>query len=89
MKTSATRNFHVPLSDETYGRLKSQAQRQRKPATQLVKQAVEYWLDEQDRLALHEEIAGYAAATAGSADDLDASLEAAGIDSLLDQDRSA
>jgi predicted DNA-binding protein len=89
MKSSPNRNFHVPLPDNTYSRLKSQAQRQHKPATQLVKQAVEYWLDEQERLALHEEIADYAAATAGTGDDLDESLEAAGIDILLDRDRPA
>ncbi|MCK7497863.1 MAG: hypothetical protein MZW92_49295 [Comamonadaceae bacterium] len=40
MKSSTNRNFRVPLPDNTYSRLKSQAQRQRKPATQLVKQAV-------------------------------------------------
>jgi predicted DNA-binding protein len=89
MKTSTTRNFHVPLPAGVYNRLKSEAQRQRKPATQLVKQAVEYWLEEQEQLALHEEIASYAAAAAGTVDDLDTQLEAAGVECLLDEEKQA
>jgi len=82
MKTAATRNFHVPLSEQFYLRLKETAQRQKKPATQLVKEAVEYWLEEQEKLALHEEIARYAAETRGSGDDLDEILESAGLEHL-------
>jgi predicted DNA-binding protein len=89
MKTATTHNFHVPLPTVVYNRLKSEAQRQHKPATQLVKQAVEYWLEEQERLALHEEIARYAAAAAGTGDDLDVQLEAAGVESLLDEEKPA
>ncbi len=87
MKT--THNFHVPLPAVVYDRLKNEAQRQKKPATQLAKQAVEYWLEEQERLALHEEIAHYAAAKAGSSDDLDQDLEVAAVEHMLDQDRQS
>lgn len=84
MKTATTtsRNFHVPLPDPVYQRLKSVAKKQHKPATQLAKQALEYWLDEQEKLALHEEIASYAASMAGTADDLDESLETASLEHL-------
>lgn len=82
MKTAVAHNFHVPLPAAVYSRLRSEAERQHKPATQLVKQAVEYWLEEQEKLALHEEIARYAAETAGSYDDLDEQLEAAGVEHL-------
>jgi predicted DNA-binding protein len=75
MKTVTAHNFHVPLSADVYSRLRSEAERQHKPATQLVKQAVEYWLEEQEKQALHEEIARYAAETAGTCDDLDEQLE--------------
>ena len=85
MKT--THNFHVPLPGAVYDRLKSEAQRQKMPATQLVKQAVEYWLAEQERLTLHEEIAQYAAAKAGSGDDLDQDLEDAAVEHLSNRDR--
>ena len=83
MKTAAAHNFHVPLPSGVYSRLRSEAERQRKPATQLVKQAVEYWLEEQEKLALHEEIARYAAETAGSGDDLDEQLEAAAVEHMI------
>lgn len=83
--TSKAHNFHVPLSEPVYRRLKEAATRQRRPATQLVKQAVEYWLDEQERLAVHEEIAAYAAAMAGSESDLDPALETAATELLAEE----
>lgn len=85
MKIATIKNFHVPLPEQFYQRLKNTAQRQKKPATQLVKEAVEYWLEEQDKLALHEEIAQYAAATAGTRDDLDEVLEKSGLELLTDK----
>jgi hypothetical protein len=47
-----------------------------------VKQVVEHWLDEQEKLALHEEIASYAAEVAGTSDDLDKQLESASLEHL-------
>jgi predicted DNA-binding protein len=82
MKTATAHNFHVPLPTDVYSRLRSEAERQRKPATQLVKQAVEYWLEEQEKLALHKEISRYAAETAGTSDDLDERLEAAAVECI-------
>jgi predicted DNA-binding protein len=82
MKTVAAHNFHVPLPANVYSRLRSEAERQKKPATQLVKQVLEYWLEEREKIALHEEIARYAAATAGSCDDLDEQMEGAGLEHL-------
>ena len=83
MKTANAHNFHIPLPSGVYSRLRSEAERQRKPATQLVKQVVEYWLDEQEKLVLHEEIARYAAEAAGTSDDLDEQMEAASLEHLL------
>jgi predicted DNA-binding protein len=84
MKTAikSSHNFHLPLPEPVYQRLKSAAKKQHKPATQLAKQALEQWLDEQERLSLHEEIAAYAASIAGAADDLDKDLEAASLEHL-------
>jgi hypothetical protein len=84
MKTATAHNFHVPLPKDVYSRLRSEAERQRKPATQLVKQALEYWLEQQERLTLHEEIARYAAESAGTADDLDETLASAALEDLHD-----
>ena len=90
MKTAInlSHNFHLPLSEPVYQRLKSAAKQQHKPATQLAKLALEQWLDEQERLVLHEEIAVYAATMAGSGDDLDASLENAALEHLAATDTS-
>ena len=86
MKTAATHNFHVPLPEPVYTRLRELAQRQHRPATQLAKQAVEYWLEEQERLAVHEEIAAYATQQAGSVDDLDEELESASLEHFDDSE---
>ncbi len=80
--TLKAHNFHLPLPDALYKKLKEAAIRQGRPATQVVKQAVEYWLEEQERQAVHEEIAAYAAAVAGTDADLDSSLESAATDLL-------
>jgi predicted DNA-binding protein len=87
MKTAAAHNFHVPLPNDVYRRLRSEAERQHKPATQLVKQALEYWLEEQEKLELHEEIARYAAETAGTCDDLDERLETIAVECMNDSEK--
>lgn len=86
MKAAIIHNFHIPLSEQLYSRLREVAKRQHRPATQMAKQAVEYWLEEQEKLALHEEIASYAANAAGSVDDLDNQLEAASLEHLDDME---
>jgi predicted DNA-binding protein len=87
MKTVTVHNFHVPLPSDVYSRLRSEAERQHKPATQLVKQAVEYWLEEQEKLALHEEIARFAAETAGTCDDLDEQMEAVAVEGMNNSEK--
>lgn len=84
MKTATTtsHNFHIPLPEPVYQSLKSVAKKQHKPATHIAKQALEQWLEEQARLSVHEEIAQYAAAMAGTADDLDEALESASLEQL-------
>lgn len=84
MKTAAIHNFHVPMPEQLYTRLRDLAQRQHRPATHLAKQAVEYWLEEQEKLSLHEEIAAYAKQNAGTVDDLDEQLEASSLEHFDD-----
>lgn len=52
-----------------------------RPAPALVREAFGEWIERQRRLRLSEEIAAYAAATAGSNDDLDPILERAAVES--------
>lgn len=86
MTSRAVHNFHVPLQEELYEELRAQAKRLMRPATELVRQALEQWLEQQRKAALREAIAAYAAEHAGTAMDLDPELEAAGIESLLQED---
>jgi predicted transcriptional regulator len=83
MPREQKRNLHVPLPDGLYRRLRAEAERTRRPATDLAREAIDRWLAEARRAAIHEEIASYAAGAAGTSDDLDAGLEAAGIEAML------
>lgn len=47
----------------------------------------QYWLEEQDKLALHEQIASYAEEMAGTCDDLDEQLEVAGLEHLNNSEK--
>lgn len=76
------KNFHVPLPDETYDRIRVAAGRSEVPATVLAREAIDHWVRQQPRKARHDAIAAYAAETAGTSLDLDTDLEAAGIEYL-------
>lgn len=75
-------NFHLPLPDAVYQRLRREADRRRVPATALAKAAVEAWLDKAHKEALHAEIAEYARQQAGTNADLDKPLESASVELL-------
>lgn len=77
------KNFHLPLPDDTYEHLRAAAERSKVPATAIAREAIDFWLQQQLRKARHDAIAAYAAQTAGTDLDLDAKLEAAGIEHLL------
>ena len=73
------RNIHVPLPEPAYTMLREEAKRTGRPATVLVREAVEDWLRDRRRA----EVARYAAEYGGTEADLDPDLEAASIESLL------
>ena len=77
MGTMARRNFHVPLPVETYEALREEAEAKGVPATTIVREAVEGWIDDQRTKRLQQEIAAYASEVAGTGADLDSRLEAA------------
>lgn len=78
------KNFHVPLPDETYDHLRSAAERSKVPATAIAREAIDFWLREQARKMRHAAIAAYAAEMAGTPLDLDAELERAGLEHLVE-----
>jgi hypothetical protein len=53
------------------------------PATTLAREAVDSWLQQLRRRARHDAIAAYATEMAGTHLDLDADLESAGIEHLV------
>ena len=77
MATMAQKNFHVPLAPGTYDALREEADAMGVPATTIVREAVEGWIDEQRAKRLKDEIAAYAEEAAGTSADLDTALEAA------------
>ncbi|MBX3142719.1 MAG: hypothetical protein KF813_03100 [Trueperaceae bacterium] len=79
-----TKNLHVPLSLELHTSLKAQATRLRTPATVLARDAIEAWIQKCKQEQLTEEIRAYAEAVAGSGDEFDKALEAAGIEFMLE-----
>ena len=83
------KNFHLPLPEATYEHLRSAAERSKMPATAIAREAIEFWLRQELRKARHEAIAAYAASMAGTPLDLDANLEAAGIEHLMTTDRES
>lgn len=81
------RNLHVPLPEPLHERLRAEAARSGRPATTLAREAIEAWIEENQRRAVHEAIAAYAGEMAGSPADLDEDLERAGIEHLVSRRR--
>jgi hypothetical protein len=81
------KNLHVPLPLDLDAALRAEATRRNQPTTALVRQAIEEWLCRQEKLALHQAIASYAAEWAGTDADLDADLEQAGLEHLAEEGR--
>lgn len=73
------RNFHLPLPEPVYRRLRNAAEQTNQPATALARYAIESWLRQRRKTLVREAIAAYAAEVAGSRDDLDGDLEAASL----------
>lgn len=84
MKRATKSNFHVPLPSHLYEELKREASKRGRPATVVARQAIEGWLRRARASELHEAIASYARAHAGSRSDLDEGLEAAGAEFLAE-----
>lgn len=78
----AIRNFHVPLPEHLYQQLKAEAAHGQRSANALAREAIAAWLATQERIRLDREVLEYAAAMAGTADDLDPELEAAALELL-------
>jgi plasmid stability protein len=79
-------NLHVPLPEDLHAQLRAESDRTGQPATELAREGIRMLLVQRERQALNQEIAAYAAAVAGTEQDLDTELEAAAVDHLLDDE---
>ena len=81
------RNFHLPLPEPLYRRLRDAAERTNQPATTLARYAIDHWLRQHRKAMVREAIAEYAAKAAGTPDDLDEDLEAASLEHWREEQR--
>jgi predicted transcriptional regulator len=88
MKPSTLRNFHIPLPEELYRRLKEEACRSKQPATVLARHAIELLIEQRRKADLDAAIAAYAAQHGGTAADLDEELAVASVQHLLSEDET-
>ncbi len=82
IRRGATRNFHLPLPEALYRALREEATALGQPATAVARDVIATWLRERRKSMVREAVAAYAAASAGSAADLDPALESAGLELL-------
>ncbi len=82
MSQRTVHNFHVPLPHEIYNLIRAEANRSKKPATVLVREAIIEWLKKREKKSLHSEITDFATRYAGSQYDLDDDLENTSINHL-------
>ncbi len=77
------KNLHVPLPEGMYSRLRTEAARQRRPATELAREAIDRWLLDAKRAQLNAAIEAYARQVAGTRYDLDEEMERAAVESMV------
>jgi predicted transcriptional regulator len=70
------------LPGALHDRLRAVATRSKRPTTSLAREAIEAWVEERERQAVHEAITTYATEMAGTAANLDEDLEQAAIEHL-------
>jgi len=78
------KSLHLPLPDQVYNELKTEAQRSQIPATSMARHAIQAWLAARKKAARKQDIAAYATENAGTELDLDRGLEIATIEFLLE-----
>lgn len=88
MTETHLRNLHVPLSENIYKLLRTEAEQTKKPATVLARQAIEAWLRRRQRAKTHQAVTAYASKFAGTETDLDTELESASIEHIVDIENS-
>lgn len=82
MKKNKVHNFHIPLPEDIYNKLRQEAVRSHMAATELARYAIAFWLKKAQKAALHNAISEYASAHAGTKFDLDEDMEKGSVEFL-------
>lgn len=77
-----TRKIDVHLDERLYQRLRAESERTGRPATRIAREAIDRYLEDARKTAVHQAIASYAVSCAGTQADLDSSLEASAVEHL-------
>ena len=64
------KNFYVSLPEDVYAHLREEAERTKRPATAIAREAIEAWLRDCRKAARHQAIAEFARDFAGTELDL-------------------
>jgi hypothetical protein len=80
MPPTNKKNLHVPLPEDVHAELKAQAHRIGEPATVLARRAIEERVRTLKREQIAADITEYANAVAGTIDDFDPAVSAAGME---------
>jgi len=73
------KTLRLPLPDKVHDQIRRVAEHEGRPEDEIVRHAIDHWLDTTKRSRRHREILAYARKVAGSTDDLDVELESAGL----------
>ncbi|MSV31063.1 MAG: hypothetical protein EXQ57_00925 [Bryobacterales bacterium] len=84
----AMRNFHISLPEEVYVALRARAERMKRPAKSVAREAIESWLQHCRKASRHQAISEFAKNFAGTEFDLDTQLEAAGAEHVAGANRN-
>ena len=60
------KNFYLPLPEDVYANLRQEAERSKRPATAIARDAIEAWLHDCRKAARHQAIAEFARDCAGT-----------------------
>jgi len=80
--TYSYRKVHVPLHEDLYRALQAEAEHTRRPANAVAREAIAHWVELRRQARIDQAILAYAEAIAGTCEDIDPDLEAAGLESL-------
>ena len=86
MTRNLTHNFHLPLPNPLYEKLREEAKRTKQPATTIARKAIEDWLKLKKKEQLYDELVMYAENYGGTEYDLDENLEKITIEHLLSEE---